>query len=150
MVIDKFDDEYAFLSNFYPSKILYNGHKLWFAPTIEHAFQASKTIDAEEEYDIIMAYTPGQAKKLGRHCHIRQDWEEIKDDVMYKLLKKKFSIPELRNKLLATGDVMLIEGNWWHDNYWGSCACKKCNNNGKNKLGELLMQIRKELQKNEF
>lgn len=145
MVIDKFDGEYAFLSNFYPSKILYDDIEGWYAPTVEHAFQASKTRSVEEEIGILCASTPGKAKRFGRLCDLRPDWEEVKDDVMYRLLKEKFAIPELRYKLLATGDATLIEGTTWHDNYWGVCSCNKCNRRGKNKLGELLMKIRKEL-----
>ena len=145
MTIDKFDGEYAFLSNFYPSKILYDDFEGWYAPTIEHAFQAAKTRSIEEEIDILSASTPGKAKRLGRLCDLLPDWEEVKDDVMYRLLKKKFTIPELRYKLLATGDAILIEGTTWHDNYWGVCSCSKCNGHGKNKLGKLLMRVREEL-----
>ena len=48
--------------------------------------------------------------------------------------------PELGNLLIATGDAELIEGNIWRDTYWGVC-----NGVGKNRLGELLMQLRNEL-----
>ncbi len=150
MTIDKFDGEYAFLSNFYPSKILYDECERWYAPTVEHAFQASKTLSMEEEIDILASSTPGQAKRLGRVCYLRKDWEEVKDDVMYRFLQRKFAIPELRDKLLATGNATLIEGTTWHDNYWGICSCNKCKGRGKNKLGELLMKIREELETNEL
>lgn len=146
-VIDKFEGEYYFLSNFSPSEILFDdNYKLW-APTVEHAFQASKASSIEESLDILNAPTPGKAKRLGRRCTLRYNWEDVKDDVMYNLLCKKFAIPELRNKLLATGDATLIEGTTWHDNYWGVCCCDKCGGLGKNRLGELLMKIREELRK---
>ena len=45
----------------------------------------------------------------------------------------------------TTGDAELIEGNTWHDNYWGVCSCSKCNGRGKNRLGKLLMKVREEL-----
>lgn len=150
MIIDKFDGEYAFLSNFYPSKILYDDDEGLYAPTVEHAFQAEKTRSVEEAIGILCASTPGKAKRLGRLCDIRPDWEEVKDDVMYRFLKKKFSIFELRYKLLATGDATLIEGTTWHDNYWGVCSCEKCNGRGKNRLGELLMKVREELRESEL
>lgn len=47
---------------------------------------------------------------------------------------------ELGNKLEATGDSLLVEGNWWHDTFWGVC-----NGFGENNLGKLLMKIREEL-----
>jgi hypothetical protein len=55
---------------------------------------------------------------------------------------------ELRKKLLATGDATLIEGNYWHDNYWGVCTCENCVSNGivgRNRLGTLLMKVREEI-----
>lgn len=142
MVINKFDGEYAFLSNYYDSPITYKGYT---CPTVEHAFHAAKTDNEKEVRAIVNAPTPGESKRLGRQCTLRPDWEEVKDNIMRTLLCKKFAIPELRDKLLATGDAMLIEGTTWHDNYWGVCSCEKCGGRGKNRLGELLMEIRKEL-----
>lgn len=143
--ICNFDDEYAFLSNFYPSKIPYDITEGLYAPTVEHAFQALKTQSPEEELDILMARTPGLAKRLGRRCQMRSDWEQVKDATMKSLIIMKFTIPELRQKLLDTGDAILIEGNNWHDNYWGICGCDRCRGNGQNKLGQILMQVREEM-----
>ena len=67
---------------------------------------------------------------------------------MKKLLKQKFSNTEFRNFLLSTGDLYIEEGNYWHDNFWGNCYCKKCIEiEGINKLGKLVMEIRDELKK---
>ena len=61
-------------------------------------------------------------------------------------LTEKFRIPELREKLLATGNEELVEGNTWHDNIWGNCSCDCCKKiEGQNKLGKLLMQVREEI-----
>ena len=144
-IIERFDGEYAFLSNFYPSRIPYDIMVGQYAPTVEHAFQAIKTQNPEEEIDILSAATPGQAKRLGRRCQLRPDWEQVKDDMMRRLITVKFTIPELRQKLLDTGDAILIEGNNWHDNYWGICGCDRCRGNGQNKLGQILMQVREEI-----
>ena len=60
---------------------------------------------------------------------------------MYEIVKDKFSRnPELRVKLLNTGDIELIEGNYWGDTFWGVC-----NGKGENHLGKILMRVRKEL-----
>lgn len=140
-MIDKFEGEYFFLSNFYPSPFVFKeGEEEFVAKTVEHYFQYSKTPSLEEGIAILNADTPGKAKQLGRKCQLHKNWEEIKDNVMLFALREKFSNPELRNKLLATGDEELIEGNWWRDTYWGVCEGV-----GKNKLGKLLMQVRKEL-----
>ena len=143
-MIVEFEGKYAFLSNFFPSPILYEGIVY---PTNEHFFQAMKTLNQEERKKIAAADTPGKAKRLGRHVQLRADWEQIKADVMRTGLMLKFTDAELAKKLIDTGDEELIEGNWWHDNTWGSCHCDACfNTPGRNMLGMLLMELRKELQ----
>lgn len=142
-MIAMFDGKYAFLSNFYPSPITFDGITF---PTVENWFQAWKTEDPQEFKAIATADTPGKSKRLGRHCQLRPDWETVKADVMMDGLRLKFKDPTLRAKLLATGDEELIEGNSWHDNVWGSCFCDKCRDvPGRNMLGMLLMQLRSEL-----
>lgn len=147
-MINNFDGPYAFLSNFYdsPFEILV-GDKLYTAKTVEHGFQAAKVINYhnEEALEILAAPTPGKAKRLGRKCHMRPDWEQVKDRVMLSLLRKKFADPVLAEKLIATGDEELVEGNWWGDRYWGVCVTDGI---GQNKLGQLLMQVRNELKEN--
>jgi ribA/ribD-fused uncharacterized protein len=100
-----------------------------------------------DDYDAIAAApTPGKAKRLGRQATLRDDWEQDKMNVMEAALRKKFAIPELREKLLATGDAWLEEGNYWHDNFWGVCHCLKCQDEmGWNHLGKILMKIRDEI-----
>ena len=143
-MIVEFDGQYDFLSNFYPSPILYEGIVY---PTNEHFFQAMKTLDIETRKAIAAAPTPGAAKRLGRHVQLRPDWEKIKVDVMRTGLMLKFTDAALAEKLLATGDEELVEGNWWHDQTWGSCFCPDhYRTPGRNLLGMLLMELRKELQ----
>ena len=142
-MIDKFDGEFAFLSNFYESPVS-DGFTTF--PTVEHYFQAAKAVWVKDYDDIQYAKTPGEAKRIGRRITIRGDWESIKLDVMETALRKKFAIPELREKLLATGDAYLVEGNHWHDNFWGDCGCEKCKHiHGQNNLGKLLMKIRTDI-----
>lgn len=129
-VIDSFTGEYAFLSNFYPTEF----------GSVEHLFQAAKTLDHKEQEEIMRAHSPGKAKRLGRKATLRSDWEEVKLDHMEFFLRWKFSNPELRQKLLDTGDATLVEGNHWGDTYWGVCRGK-----GENHLGKLLMKIREDL-----
>lgn len=143
MKIDKFDGEFEFLSNFAYSPIQEKGI---IYPTVEHYFQAQKTLNPLERQKIAAADTPGQAKRAGRQVTLRGDWEEVKEQVMLDALRMKFAQSEMREKLLSTGDVELIEGTLWHDNIWGDCKCQKCANIvGQNKLGKLLMQVRSEI-----
>ena len=143
-MIVEFDGEYEFLSNFYHSPFIHDGIAY---PTNEHFFQAMKTIDITERKAIAAAETPGLAKRMGRTVKLRSDWEKIKVDIMLLGLRLKFKDPDLAAKLIATGDEELVEGNWWHDNTWGNCHCPKCSRvGGRNLLGMLLIELRKELQ----
>jgi predicted NAD-dependent protein-ADP-ribosyltransferase YbiA (DUF1768 family) len=57
------------------------------------------------------------------------------------MVRLKFSThQELRERLLATGEAELIEGNTWNDTFWGVCKGE-----GQNWLGKILMEVRKEL-----
>lgn len=140
-MINCFDGEFAFLSNFYPSPIEFEDITY---PTNEHFFQAMKTLDLDERRAIANCATPGQAKRMGRRVALRPDWEEVKEDVMLTGLCIKFTDRALRSQLLETGDEELVEGNSWGDTTWGVC-----NGVGQNKLGKLLMRVREELKYNE-
>lgn len=105
--ITNFHGENFFLSNFYPSNVEWDGE---IYPTVEHAFQAAKTLDAEERRAVQGATMAAQAKHIGRHVTLRADWEQEKYAVMLELLRQKFRDRELREKLLATGDARLVEG----------------------------------------
>jgi len=134
----RFRGRYSFLSNFFPA-IVYG------YPTVEHAYQAAKTTDKAERTGIRSARTPALAKKMGRQLKLRHNWTEIKLEVMETLLRKKFAVPFLHKALAATGDIPLVEVNYWCDNFWGDCGCQKCENiEGQNHLGKLLMKIRSE------
>jgi ribA/ribD-fused uncharacterized protein len=143
-VINSFDREYDFLSNFFPSVIRWN-QKDW--PTVEHAFQAAKCLNEAERELIRSAASPRKAKALGRKVHLRPDWEENKEDVMRELVGLKFrQHPDLARRLLATGEAVIVEGNRYHDNVWGDCYCGLCQGvKGQNLLGQIIMQVRGEL-----
>ena len=149
-MIDKFEGEYACLSNFYPSPIEFfhpQGGPFQ-APTVEHAYQALKTTEYDEYVEILEAPGPGRAKLLGRKATIRPDWEDVKVLNMGILVRLKFTQnPDLARVLLLTGRQILVEGNTWHDNFWGVCDCNGCfgGAEGKNNLGKILMNTREEL-----
>lgn len=135
--IDSFRGKYYFLSNFFPSKITIFGLAY---NNAEAAFQAMKCIDPIHR-KAFAELEPSKAKKKGRIVHLRPDWEDVKEDYMYEIVKAKFTQNEdLKRQLLATGDNILVEGNTWNDTYWGICRGR-----GQNKLGKILMRVRKEL-----
>ncbi|MHB2019734.1 MAG: NADAR family protein [Candidatus Xenobia bacterium] len=135
--IDRFDGPHAFLSNFYPSPVTWDGITF---PTVEHAFQAAKCVEREDQLAIAAAATPGKAKKLGKKAWMRENWQDERLGVMEALLCQKFDNEELAQRLLETGGADLVEGNTWGDRFWGVDGGE-----GKNHLGRLLMRIRTEL-----
>ena len=69
-MIDKFDGEFSFLSNFYESPVKYRGHIFGSA---EAAFQAQKCQDTS----LIKSFcglSPSESKRKGRHVTLRKDW----------------------------------------------------------------------------
>ena len=143
--IDDFQGDYAFLSNFAPAPVRLNGVQY---PTVEHAYQAAKTLEPAEREKIRGASTPGLARKMGRKVAKRPDWPDLKVDLMRDLVRQKFEGQrDLKKSLLATGDAELVEGNTWHDNFWGNCRCARCASTpGQNWLGRILMDVRRHLQ----
>ena len=135
--ISFFEGEYRFLSNFYPAKVKYEGITYL---NSEAAFQASKTLNPIERLSLADK-NPSEAKRIGRRIPLRKDWEEVKFSIMKDIVKAKFEQnPILKEKLIATGDAYLEEGNTWGDRIWGVC-----NGTGANNLGIILMEVREEL-----
>ena len=128
-------------SNFYRAQIYIDG-RMW--KTSEHYYQAMKFFGYDEHVDEVWrAKTPMDAAHIGRDRKrpLREDWEEVKDEVMYKALQAKFTQHEnLRKVLLETGDAILVE-HTIKDGYWGDAG----DGSGKNMLGKLLMILRDEL-----
>ncbi|MBI4851480.1 MAG: NADAR family protein [Acidobacteria bacterium] len=136
-------DKYGCFSNFSPHGI--EMQNLWWS-TVEHYFQAQKFFDNAYQQKIRKAPKPKIAATLGRsrEMPIRSDWEEVKDEIMYNAVLKKFqSHKEIKTILLSTGDQNLVE-NSPIDYYWG---CGK-DGTGLNKLGKILIKVRALLSSN--
>jgi hypothetical protein len=138
--IEGFQGKYRWLSNFWPVTIVYEGIVY---PSTEHAYQAAKVMDPVVRQQVADMATPGEAKKFGKTCLPREDWDQVKIDVMHEILKLKFQDHVLRDALLGTGDAIIEETNKWNDTFWGVCFYV---GEGSNHLGKLLMKVREELQ----
>lgn len=140
-MISSFKGHNHFLSNFFKWEFEFWGLR-W--PTSEHAFQAMKTDDPVWKERIRTAKDAGHAKALGRQAPLRctrAEWDGgLRVEAMREVLRAKFSDRALKAMLLETGDERLVEGNYWHDRYWG--VVDGC---GENMLGKLLMELRKEI-----
>lgn len=136
------DDEYGWMSNFYPSMFTWGGMNF---PTVEHFYQSMKAKEPNMQIWISFAPKPYHAMRAGRNLRIDKgemwkNWEDVKVEIMLKGLRMKFKIPELRKKLLDTGDALLHEDSP-SDKFWGV--------KGNDQLGKCLMQIRQEIQNEE-
>jgi ribA/ribD-fused uncharacterized protein len=137
-VINEFRGPTRWLSNFESAEVTIDGKTY---ATNEHYFQACKAVTEMGHENVRTCATPAEAKRVGRLITCRPDWEEVKNAVMLKGLRAKFAPgSELAARLLATGDVDLVEGNTHGDTYWGVCQGV-----GQNHLGKLLMKVRQEL-----
>jgi ribA/ribD-fused uncharacterized protein len=137
--ISCFDGAHRFLSNFWPITVSLQGQTY---PSVEHAYQASKTTNPELRAAIRHSGHPGEAKKLGKRVKLRHDWtEEFRLQTMLDLIRQKFAPTnvELWNLLDATHPLRLTEDNAWGDRFWGVC-----DGTGKNYLGKILMLVRDE------
>ena len=135
--INRFTGTYYFLSNFYTAPITYQGITYL---NNEAAFQSMKT-EYRDERKKFSKLSPSDAKKLGRSIPLRRGWENMKETHMYEInLAKYTQHKNLKEKLLATDQYYLEEGNHWGDREWGTV-----DGVGDNKLGKILMRIRHEL-----
>lgn len=154
-VIPSFRGDFEYLSNFYMrAPFEDDSAAVW--KSVEHYYQAAKTHHPTYRNNIYMCQTPGDAKFLGSRAPLRKNWGRVKENIMRAALLMKFSQNlDIAKKLVSTQDFLLIEGNTWHDNFWGSCICEKCAGehakrdpqyqSGLNRLGIHLMSVRNEV-----
>lgn len=153
MAIERFsrDSEYYFLSSMYPVKPGIELEDGTLVPTAEHGYQAAKFEDSEARAQVLQAPDGITAKEVADKLKesgvpIREDWEEIKVDVMKDVVARKFAAgSRAAYLLLQTGNEELIEGNTWDDTFWG--VCPPGSTNGLNMLGRILMVTRAELRR---
>lgn len=139
--ITRFVGPYRFLSNFYGCNVEFEGLTY---PSVEHAFQAAKSLDPRDRRRVRLASSPSAAKRLGRRLPLRPNWDAVKQGVMLACLESKFSDEQLGERLLATHPSPLVEGNNWGDTYWG---VDLRTGEGQNILGKLLQVVRDNLRK---
>lgn len=136
----KTNDEYGCFSNFAHYNFLLDG-KIWM--TSEHYFQAQKFLGTKYEEIIRLMDNPMKAAEMGRNrdLPLREDWEQVKDNIMRKAVYAKFTQnKDIRNVLISTGKEPIIEKTN-NDYYWG---CGE-DGSGKNMLGIILMEVREKL-----
>ncbi|MEH2070590.1 MAG: NADAR family protein [Nostoc sp.] len=133
-------EQYGCFSNFSPHGFELDG-LYWL--TSKHYFQAQKFINTPHAEQIRLVKTPKDAARMGRERTrpLRQDWEQVKDDIMRQAVLRKFQTHvDIRDILLSTGDEEIVE-NSPIDFYWG-CGS---DGSGKNMLGKILMGVRETL-----
>lgn len=156
VVIDSFQNEYRFLSNFWigtpievETNVVANGMVIMrkgVYATGEHAYQAQKAQEDESFRYIMGLDSPSKAKRAGASCALTSDWESRKFWVMKAVQTLKFAPERVEAKmLLETGDAYLCEGNKWGDRTWGVGFDRNDvtkSPSGANWLGTILMEQR--------
>lgn len=136
-LITAFRDKYSFLGNWYPAVII-GRHGIY--ANAEAAYQACRTDDVCMQR-FFQGLTASEALQLSRTVCERPGWQDMKVRAMRTILRKKFSAPQLREKLLATGDAVIQHRACHPDRFWG----KDLRGNGENMLGILLMEERERI-----
>ena len=127
---------YGFLSNMHECPVVYDGIRY---NSSEAAFQAQKTKNLEERKKISQM-NGSNSKRYIRTIPIRDDWDDVRLEIMEAVCRAKFDQnPPLKELLIYTLGEELIEGNTWGDTFWG--VYKK---HGQNHLGKILMKLREE------
>jgi ribA/ribD-fused uncharacterized protein len=142
IIFYRLNEPFGEFSNFSPHPFELKG-KRW--PTSEHYFQGQKFAGTEHEEEIWLAKSPMIAARMGRSRQrpLRADWEAVKDEIMREALRAKFTQnPQLRSLLFGTESAVLVE-HTTSDSYWGDNG----DGSGKNRLGELLMELREDLRR---
>lgn len=138
-VIDSFSGRYECFSNF-------SAHPVGQYATSEHGFQARKATNKRDHDYVASAASPASAKWRGRQIELRDDWDEVKDNEMLHVVFDKFlQHRDIGDVLVSTEGMLLIEGNYHRDAYWGKVRGKNGEWVGKNVLGITLMVVRKAL-----
>ncbi len=158
-------EKWGEFSNFYPSLLFIDGIEYPTSEHCYQAskFMGSKQDQiAHKEYIKLISKqsTPGKSKILANQhisggykwrtdlnvyiksyyeqgVRIRDDWMQVKDNIMRKVLYYKFSTnSKLKTVLTSTGDSLLVE-HTTRDYYWGDG-----DGTGKNMLGKILVETR--------
>ena len=131
--------ETRWLSNMNYVKIRYNGITY---PSTENFYQAMK-YKGDTTRKLISKLKPHEAKKYSRdNTMTNENFESRKLDIMLYAQREKYSQEPFKSKLLATGNCLLEEGNWWNDKFWGVDIKTR---EGENNLGKIIMRVRQEL-----
>lgn len=140
-----FREELLFLSNMFPVRFYLPEIEEW-VESSEHGFMALKTNDPDERVNVLAVETPQKVKQFAakpKNVTLRGDWDTFRLEAMAAVVRAKFSVPELRDKLVETADAVLVENNRWHDQFWGNCYCDLHETVvGQNNLGKTLMAER--------
>lgn len=140
-MINLFKNEYSWLSNFAPCKIILEDIEY---NSVEHAYMSAKNDDIKWKIFCQLTNSPGEVKKKSKNIELIKNWELIKVKIMQECIDQKYNQEPYKTLLLNTNNEELIEGNWWNDTFWG---INLKTNKGQNMLGKLIMEKRNQLQK---
>ena len=148
------DDENGYLSNWYPSRFVFEGVEF---SSMEQYMMYQKAIlfhDTKIAEQIMKTEDVAEIKQLGRLVSGYDDhiWSGVRQIVVYEGLMAKFSQnDDLKEKLIATGDAVLAECAV-KDQVWGIGLSMTDPNRheiskwkGQNLLGFALMKVREKL-----
>lgn len=139
-MIEQFQKEYRWLSNFSQVEIMLDGIEY---PSVEHAYMSAKSDDPEwKKFCSNPINKPGLVKQESKKIKLVEDWDKIKISIMKICLDQKFRTQPYKSQLLKTGYEKIQEGNYHGDKFWGVDLKTGI---GRNVLGTMIMEIRREI-----
>jgi GTP cyclohydrolase II len=129
-----FFGQWAFLNSYYPVVVPLDGELY---PSVGHAYQAAKNSDPDHRSKIRNTFDYSKVLALGRSGPHREDWNDVRLNIMKSLANAKFTQPWFRQQLLDTYPKRLVDDNDDDDEFWGESSC-----GGLNHMGRVLMHIR--------
>lgn len=164
-LVMSFRGPYRFLSNFYPVDITLPPEMVpsragqvaarrvlpaLTYPSVENAYMAWKTLNPDHRR-ALQALSPKAAKEFSRTgeflAGLRPEYSDMQRlKAMLRVTRGKYAVHAttgLANRLVEeTGTACLVEGNTWHDRFFGFCVLT---GQGQNYLGRILMTVRDEV-----
>ena len=138
-MIKEFQGKYRWLSNFAPVNIILSGIQY---RSVEHAYMSEKSDELWWKYFCRDTIKPGDVKRKSKDIKLFDDWYDKRVGVMAMCIEQKYNIEPYKTNLINTGNLLIQEGNYWNDKFWGVCLKT---NEGLNVLGKLIMSKREQL-----
>jgi ribA/ribD-fused uncharacterized protein len=123
----------------FDESLVYQDIHYWTPENFYVAMKVPNNKIRQAERQKIAQMNPQKAKVYGRTLTLREDWDEVKVDIMRVAVGHKFKEGTSWQKKLLEFNKPIVEWNNWKDKFWGKCIFT---GEGENMLGKLIEEQR--------